>query len=107
MQTYENGEEKMHQNEKTAKANDTEISEKKKCCGRCSSGSHKSAHGKTHGNNAGGIHGAENRNCGMSGSVVSNTADMYRGNVMTDPQGSYTGRPEDITEVPVQDADDL
>lgn len=43
----------------------------------------------------------------MSGGVVSNTADMYRGNVMTDPQGSYTGRPEDITEVPVQDADDL
>lgn len=43
----------------------------------------------------------------MSGGVVSNTADMYRGNVMTDPQGSYTGRPADITEVPVQDADDL
>ncbi len=25
----------------------------------------------------------------------------------TDPQGSYTGRPEDPYEVPVQDADDL
>lgn len=25
----------------------------------------------------------------------------------TDPQGSYTGRPEDIYEDPVQDADDL
>ena len=24
-----------------------------------------------------------------------------------DPQGSYTGRPEDKNEVPVQDADDL
>ena len=25
----------------------------------------------------------------------------------TDPQGSYTGVPEDIRELPVQDADDL
>ena len=25
----------------------------------------------------------------------------------TDPQGSWTGRPEDETELPVQDADDL
>ncbi len=25
----------------------------------------------------------------------------------TDPQGSYTGKPEDPNEVPVQDADDL
>jgi len=25
----------------------------------------------------------------------------------TDPQGSYTGRPEDPAETPVQDADDL
>ena len=25
----------------------------------------------------------------------------------TDPNGSYTGRPEDPREVPVQDADDL
>lgn len=25
----------------------------------------------------------------------------------TDPQGSYTGRPENILEKPVQDADDL
>ena len=27
--------------------------------------------------------------------------------IQTDPQGSYTGRPEDETEIPVQDADDL
>ena len=27
--------------------------------------------------------------------------------VKTDPQGSYTGVPEDPTEKPVQDADDL
>ena len=27
--------------------------------------------------------------------------------IQTDPQGSYTGRPEDRDEVPVQDADDL
>ena len=25
----------------------------------------------------------------------------------TDPQGSYTGRPEEIMDVPVQDADEL
>lgn len=25
----------------------------------------------------------------------------------TDPQGSYTGRPENLDEIPVQDADDL
>jgi len=27
--------------------------------------------------------------------------------IITDPQGSYTGRPVDRYEVPVQDADDL
>ncbi len=27
--------------------------------------------------------------------------------IHTDVQGSYTGRPEDVYEVPVQDADDL
>ncbi len=27
--------------------------------------------------------------------------------IVTDPSGSYTGRPEDLTEKPVQDADDL
>lgn len=27
--------------------------------------------------------------------------------IATDPQGSYTGRPEEPYEVPVQDADDL
>mgnify|MGYP006315758175 FL=1 len=27
--------------------------------------------------------------------------------VISDPQGSYTGRPEDVFEEPVQDADDL
>ena len=29
------------------------------------------------------------------------------GPIRTDPQGSYTGRPEELWEVPVQDADDL
>ncbi len=29
------------------------------------------------------------------------------GAIITDPLGSYTGRPEDIAETPVQDADDL
>lgn len=27
--------------------------------------------------------------------------------ICTDPQGSYTGRPEDPDDTPVQDADDL
>lgn len=27
--------------------------------------------------------------------------------IETDPQGSYTGRPENLLEKPVQDADDL
>ena len=30
-----------------------------------------------------------------------------RKNIQTDPFGSYTGRPEDELETPVQDADDL
>ena len=29
------------------------------------------------------------------------------GAIQTDPQGSYTGRPEELWEVPVQDVDDL
>lgn len=29
------------------------------------------------------------------------------GKIVTDPQGSYTGRPEEKYEVPVQDVDDL
>ena len=29
------------------------------------------------------------------------------GNIRVDPQGSYTGLPEDPEEIPVQDADDL
>ncbi len=29
------------------------------------------------------------------------------GPVITDPLGSYTGRPADIHDIPVQDADDL
>lgn len=29
------------------------------------------------------------------------------GSIQTDPQGSYTGRPEEILEEPVQDVDDL
>ena len=27
--------------------------------------------------------------------------------IITDPDGSYTGRPQDLNEKPVQDADDL
>ena len=27
--------------------------------------------------------------------------------IITDPNGSYTGRPQDLTERPIQDADDL
>ena len=34
------------------------------------------------------------------------TADTFR-RVRTDPQGSYTGVPEEPGEAPVQDADDL
>ena len=40
-------------------------------------------------------------NPGMSSGMYS--PDM----IVTDPQGSYTGRPEDEYEVPVQDVDDL
>lgn len=29
------------------------------------------------------------------------------GNIQVDPQGSYTGLPEDPEEIPVQDVDDL
>lgn len=29
------------------------------------------------------------------------------GGIQTDPQGSYTGRPEEVLEEPVQDVDDL
>lgn len=29
------------------------------------------------------------------------------GKIVTDPQGSYTGRPEEKEECPVQDVDDL
>lgn len=32
---------------------------------------------------------------------------LYEGNPMCDPNGSYTGKPADEYEVPVQDADDL
>lgn len=32
---------------------------------------------------------------------------MKKKKIQTDPQGSYTGRPEDEMDVPVQDADDL
>lgn len=31
----------------------------------------------------------------------------HSGAIQTDPQGSYTGRPEELWEVPVQDVDDL
>lgn len=30
-----------------------------------------------------------------------------QGRIITDPQGSYTGRPETREDMPVQDADDL
>ena len=32
---------------------------------------------------------------------------MKKEKIETDPDGSYTGRPKDPTEKPVQDADDL
>ena len=32
---------------------------------------------------------------------------MKKQKIMTDPNGSYTGRPVDPTEKPIQDADDL
>ncbi len=32
---------------------------------------------------------------------------MRKDRIITDPNGSYTGRPEDVNEMPVQDADDL
>lgn len=32
---------------------------------------------------------------------------MKRNRIETDPNGSYTGRPKDPTEKPIQDADDL
>lgn len=36
-----------------------------------------------------------------------NRNDYRDEKIETDPQGSYTGTPTDITEKPVQDADDL
>ncbi len=32
---------------------------------------------------------------------------MKKDKIITDPNGSYTGRPLDLSEKPVQDADDL
>ena len=32
---------------------------------------------------------------------------MKKEGIVTDPNGSYTGRPQDPNEKPVQDADDL
>ena len=32
---------------------------------------------------------------------------MKKDRIITDPNGSYTGRPKDVDEKPVQDADDL
>ena len=32
---------------------------------------------------------------------------MKRNSIETDPNGSYTGRPKDPTDKPIQDADDL
>ena len=36
-----------------------------------------------------------------------NTGTFSDEKIVTDPNGSYTGRPNDSTEKPVQDADDL
>lgn len=36
-----------------------------------------------------------------------NVKDYKDPKIITDPLGSYTGRPENAFEVPVQDADDL
>lgn len=35
------------------------------------------------------------------------TEHTHKGRIITDPQGSYTGRPEEPAEEPVQDVDDL
>ncbi len=42
--------------------------------------------------------------CGMLGMEVEN---MKEEKIITDPNGSYTGRPKDPYEKPIQDADDL
>ncbi len=43
--------------------------------------------------------------------AATSSADPQKGNnaapIVTDPLGSYTGRPADPYEVPIQDADDL
>jgi hypothetical protein len=44
---------------------------------------------------------------GNTKSTINPRVPMYLGNFRTDPNGSYTGRPKDLNEVPVQDADDL
>ena len=36
-----------------------------------------------------------------------NKGDFRDPDIQTDPSGSYTGRPENLYEKPVQDADDL
>ncbi len=38
---------------------------------------------------------------------LSNDKSDPLGMILTDPFGSYTGRPENVLEEPVQDADDL
>ena len=39
--------------------------------------------------------------------LVLSPESSISGRIQTDPQGSYTGRPEEILEEPVQDVDDL
>lgn len=43
----------------------------------------------------------------MKKKTVKKLNGRQEGPIVTDPQGSYTGRPEERYEVPVQDVDDL
>lgn len=47
------------------------------------------------------------RKCGKTDEILDEMGSMGRGKKMTDPQGMYTGVPENPYEEPVQDADDL
>ena len=94
----------MHQEREEYK-NNSEKKHSEKHCGRCNSVKRTFPH--TNKANTSGAHAVTHKNCGMSDNISRAAADMYRGNVMTDPQGSYTGRPDEITEIPGQDADDL
>lgn len=56
-----------------------------------------------------GLHGGENmdKKQDKQGKSAEAVEKGWPGVIITDPQGSYTGRPKDTHEVPVQDVDDL